>query len=51
MRQSPKAWIWRSIPALSTGSLTEASALAKKLDSEAESYVIKGRSRNLLPRS
>ncbi|MEC0133785.1 MULTISPECIES: hypothetical protein [Paenibacillus] len=51
MRQSQKAWVWRSIPALPAGSPMEACALAKKLEGETEPLVIKGRSRNLLPRT
>jgi hypothetical protein len=51
MRQSQKAWVWRSIPVLATGSPMEASALARKSEGELETQVIKGRSRNLLPRT
>lgn len=51
MRQSQKAWVWRSSPALTTGSLMEACALAKRLEGETEPQVIKGISRNLLPRT
>lgn len=51
MRQSQKARVWRSIPALATGSPVEAYAIAKKTEDEIESQVIKGRSRNLLPRT
>lgn len=50
MRQSQKAWVWRSIPAITTGSPVEAYALTRKTE-EIESQVIKGRSRNLLPRT
>lgn len=51
MRQSQKAWVWRSIAALTTGGLMEACAIAKEMEEEAEALVIKGKSRNLLPRS
>lgn len=51
MRQSQKAWVWRSIPALSTGSPMEAYAVAKALEGETESQVLKGKSRKLLPRT
>lgn len=51
MRQSQKAWVWRSIPSLPTGSWVEASAVAKESKDEMESQVLKGRSRKLLPRT
>ncbi|WP_410514368.1 hypothetical protein PaeBR_08245 [Paenibacillus sp. BR2-3] len=51
MRQSYKAWVWRSIPALATGSPAEAYAAAKENEVPKEVPVLKGRSRNLLPRT
>ncbi|ULO08743.1 hypothetical protein H1230_08140 [Paenibacillus sp. 19GGS1-52] len=50
MRQSQKAWVWRSIPALATGSPVEAYATAKENEGQTEVHVLKGRSRSLLPR-
>lgn len=52
MRQSQKAWVWRSIPALVTGNPTEAYASAITMENEAHSeiLILKGKSRNLLPR-
>ncbi|MCL6602538.1 MAG: hypothetical protein K6T94_06625 [Paenibacillus sp.] len=51
MRQSQKAWAWRSIPALATGSPTEAYATAKGAEVQGEILIMKGRSRNLIPRN
>lgn len=51
MRQSQKAWIWSRIQVLSTGSLVEACTVAKESKEETECQVLKGRSRNLLPRT
>ncbi|MDT3426647.1 hypothetical protein J2Z22_002173 [Paenibacillus forsythiae] len=50
MRQSPKAWAWRTLAALPVGSFMEASANAKESERLSE-HVLKGRSRDLLPRS
>ncbi|OBZ19235.1 hypothetical protein A8L34_06860 [Bacillus sp. FJAT-27264] len=51
MRQSQKAWVWRSNPALATGSPAEAGAIVKGAEAPAEIQVLKGRSRDLLPRT
>jgi len=51
MRQSQKAWVWRSIPALTMGSPVEAYAAAKANEVQEEVLILKGRSRNLLPRT
>jgi hypothetical protein len=51
MRQSQKAWVWRSIPALATGSPLEACATVKEAEAPAEIQVLKGRRRSLLPRT
>ncbi|WP_155986893.1 hypothetical protein [Paenibacillus durus] len=50
MRQSPKAWAWRTLAAFPAGSFVEASANAKESEWLSK-HVLKGRSRNLLPRS
>ncbi|QWU15052.1 hypothetical protein SAMN04487895_109260 [Paenibacillus sophorae] len=50
MRQSSKAWVWRNLAALPVGSFKEASANAKESEWLSK-HVLKGRSRNLLPRS
>ncbi|WP_379134971.1 hypothetical protein [Paenibacillus sp. sgz500958] len=51
MRHSPKAWIWRNIPPLAVGSSTEAWASAKSMETEGEILNLKGKGRNLLPRT
>lgn len=51
MRQSQKAWVWRSSPTLAVGSPVEAYASVKAAEAPAEQQVMKGRSRELLPRS
>ena len=51
MRQSQKAWVWRSHPAIQAGSPREAYAIAKGAQVQEEMLVMKGQSRNLLPRN
>jgi len=50
MRQSQKAWVWRSISGLATGSPTEAYATTKEAEIPGDIQIMKGRSRDLLPR-
>ncbi|WP_157764135.1 hypothetical protein [Paenibacillus borealis] len=51
MRQSQKAWIWNSIQSSTAGSMTEAAATARGAGEQREPQMLKGTSRNLLPRT
>ncbi|MEK5491460.1 hypothetical protein MKZ24_12325 [Paenibacillus sp. FSL R7-0297] len=51
MRQSQKAWIWNSIQGHTAGSMTEASVTARGAGDQRDLPVLKGTSRNLLPRT
>ncbi|BCG60465.1 hypothetical protein [Paenibacillus sp. URB8-2] len=50
MRQPTKAWAWRTLAAFPVGSPKEAAASVKESEWLSKD-VLKGRSRNLLPRS
>ncbi|GGF94471.1 hypothetical protein GCM10010912_44260 [Paenibacillus albidus] len=51
MRQSRKAWIWSSNGVLTAGSPAEVNVQARAGEDPAALNVLKGRSRDLLPRT